>query len=334
MIIAIRILGDIMDKILSIENLKVEAKVKGGKIDLVDQLSMEIGQGQIVGLVGESGCGKSMTALSIVQLLPKNLTSQGHIYLGDQDLLALNKKEIRKIRGSQVSMIFQEPLRALNPLNKVGHQIEEVLKIHTDLSRSERKKEILDIFDRIGLKDLEEKYHSYPHQLSGGINQRIMIAIATILKAKLLIADEPTTALDVTIQSQILKLMKRLRDENQTSILLITHDLAVVAETCDWVYVMYAGQIVESSDVRSLFEKPKHPYTKALIKSIPRVERKVEKLYSIEGTVPNLADKIEGCRFYSRCSQREDRCSLENIELYQLGNSSCRCIKYKENSHD
>ena len=318
-----------MEKILDVKNLSVKILEKKRELILINDLNLSIHKKQIVGLAGESGSGKSMTALSIARLLPPYIKEEGQIFLGNTDLTKLKKKALNKIRAEDLSIIFQEPFRALNPLIKAGKQVEEVLKIHTDLSRQERKEKILNVFDEIGLTDGEDKYHAYPHQLSGGINQRIMIAIAAILKPKLLIADEPTTALDVTVQKQILNLMKKLRDKNDTSILLISHDLALASEVCDYIYIMYAGQIVESGKTQDIFTFPKHPYTKALLKAIPRVGKKVERLYTIDGTAPKLTEKIRGCDFYSRCNEKSDICMLEQIPLCSVdGSSSVRCVKY------
>ena len=318
-----------MEKILDVKNLSVKILEKKRELILINDLNLSIHKKQIVGLAGESGSGKSMTALSIARLLPPHIEEEGQIFLGNTDLTKLKKKSLNKIRAEDLSIIFQEPFRALNPLIRAGKQVEEVLKIHTNLSRQERKEKILSIFDEIGLTDGKDKYHAYPHQLSGGINQRIMIAIAAILKPKLLIADEPTTALDVTVQKQILNLMKKLRDKNDTSILLISHDLALASEICDYIYVMYAGQIVESGRVHDIFSLPKHPYTKALLKAIPRVGKKVERLYVIDGAAPRLSDKIKGCAFYPRCNEKSDICMLEQIPLCSLDDGSrVRCIKY------
>ena len=256
--------------------------------------------------------------------------------LGGYDLLALKKKELNRIRSKDISIIFQEPFRSLNPLMPVGAQVEEVLKIHTDLPHRQRKERVLQLFEDIGLTDPAQRYYAYPHQLSGGINQRIMIAIAAILKPQLLIADEPTTALDVTVQKQILTLMKRLRDKNGASILLITHDLALASEICDYIYVMYASQIVESGAIQSVFSAPLHPYTKALLQAIPRAEIKINRLASIEGTMPKPATKIESCLFYPRCSERTDACAAGTVPLHRSSGTRCvRCIRSRgERKHD
>lgn len=322
-----------MDKLVEVKKLNVGLKSRKEDLGLIRDLDLNIGRSQIVGLVGESGCGKSLTALSIIGLLSREVElKSGEIFLDGEDLLKKSKKEMRELRGRDISMIFQEPMRALNPLHKAGRQVEEVLYIHRKISRAEARRQVLDIFKEIGIKSPEKVYESYPHQLSGGINQRIMIAIATILEPKLLIADEPTTALDVTIQAQILALMKGLREDKGTAILLITHDLAVVSQTCDYVYVMYGGQLVEGADVRTLFRDPKHPYTKALIRSIPRVEKDLARLYSIPGRVPRLGERIQGCKFCDRCEEGFPLCRKEAPEIYELEDGhTCRCLKYKEN---
>ena len=325
-----------MDAVLQIIDLNVKLKKARNEFFLVQDLTMNIGKKQIVGLVGESGSGKTMAALATARLLPPSIKAEGSIMLGGYDLLALKKKELNRIRSKDISIIFQEPFRSLNPLMPVGAQVEEVLKIHTDLPHRQRKERVLQLFEDIGLTDPAQRYYAYPHQLSGGINQRIMIAIAAILKPQLLIADEPTTALDVTVQKQILTLMKRLRDKNGASILLITHDLALASEICDYIYVMYASQIVESGAIQSVFSAPLHPYTKALLQAIPRAEIKINRLASIEGTMPKPATKIESCLFYPRCSERIDACAAGPVPLHRSSGTRCvRCIRSRgERKHD
>ena len=325
-----------MDAVLQIIDLNVKLKKARNEFFLVQDLTMNIGKKQIVGLVGESGSGKTMAALATARLLPPSIKAEGSIMLDGYDLLALKKKELNRIRSKDISIIFQEPFRSLNPLMPVGAQVEEVLKIHTDLPHRQRKERVLQLFEDIGLTDPAQRYYAYPHQLSGGINQRIMIAIAAILKPQLLIADEPTTALDVTVQKQILTLMKRLRDKNGASILLITHDLALASEICDYIYVMYASQIVESGAIQSVFSAPLHPYTKALLQAIPRAEIKINRLASIEGTMPKPATKIESCLFYPRCSERTDACAAGPVPLHRSSGTRCvRCIRSRgERKHD
>ena len=296
------------EKGLRIENLSVTLKTRGGDLKPVDGISFDIPQGRIVGLVGESGCGKSMTAKSIMGLLPPGgKVSGGRILLDGEDISAYTPKQMRSINGDRISMVFQEPMTSLNPVVRVGKQIEENLLLHKDLPANERKEAVLDIMRKVGIPEVEKRYRAYPFELSGGLRQRVMIAMAMICNPELLIADEPTTALDVTIEAQILKLMEDLRKSFQASILLITHNLGVVARTCDTVNVMYMGQIVESCDKISLFERPLHPYTLGLLGSLPRIDSR-ERLTNIKGMVPSLDKVPEGCRFADRCPYAEDAC--------------------------
>lgn len=320
-----------MKAVLRINGLTIKTKRHKTDVLLVHNLSMSVGKGQITALAGESGSGKSMTAAAVAQLLPPQITAAGSIILDTTELTALSRKELNRIRAREMSIIFQEPVRALNPLIPVGKQVEEVLCIHTGLTRQERKAQVLGIFKETGISEPERVYHAYPHQLSGGMNQRIMIAVATILKPKLLIADEPTTALDVTVQKQIITLLKRLRERNGTSVLLITHDLALAAEVCDFIYVMYAGHIVESGSVQQVFTAPQHPYTKALLQTIPRAEVKADRLYPIEGSPPEPAAAVESCLFYPRCTERSEECRTAPVPLYTCGEDrAVRCIRCKE----
>lgn len=296
------------EKGLRIENLSVTLKTRGGDLKPVDGVSLDIPQGRIVGLVGESGCGKSMTAKSIMGLLPPGgKVSGGRILLDGEEISTYTPKQMRAINGDRISMVFQEPMTSLNPVVRVGKQIEESLILHKDLPSKERKEAVLDIMRKVGIPEVEKRYYSYPFELSGGLRQRVVIAMAMICNPELLIADEPTTALDVTIEAQILKLMENLRSSFQASILLITHNLGVVARTCDTVNVMYMGQIVESCDKVSLFEKPMHPYTMGLLRSLPRIDSR-ERLTNIKGMVPTLDKVPEGCRFANRCPYAEDAC--------------------------
>ena len=303
------------EKGLRIENLSVTLTTRGGDLKPVDGVSLDIPQGRIVGLVGESGCGKSMTAKSIMGLLPPGgKVSGGRILLDGEDISAYTPKQMRSINGDRISMVFQEPMTSLNPVVRVGKQIEESLILHKDLSPSERKEAVLDIMRKVGIPEVEKRYRAYPFELSGGLRQRVMIAMAMIGTPELLIADEPTTALDVTIEAQILKLMEDLRKSFQASILLITHNLGVVARTCDTVNVMYMGQIVESCDKISLFERPLHPYTLGLLGSLPRIDSR-ERLTNIKGMVPSLDKVPEGCRFADRCPYAEDACRKQEPAL-------------------
>ena len=299
-----------MDKsILEIKNLTVEFKTDNGLIKAVDDVSIDIGESEILGLVGESGCGKTTTALSILKLIPSppgNISGNGIFWKGE-NLLNIPAENMRKIRGKEISMIFQEPLSSFNPVEKIGKQVEEALLIHEIINKKEAKGKVLEMLNHVGLKNPERVFDSYPHELSGGMRQRAMIAIALICKPGLLIADEPTTALDVTIQAQILDLLKDLQKEINMSVLLITHNLGIIAQAADSVAVMYAGKVIEKSSVADLFENPLHPYTQSLLKSVPNPGRK-GKLYSIPGNIPSLSDLPPGCTFHPRCERVMDIC--------------------------
>ncbi|MBR2570903.1 MAG: ABC transporter ATP-binding protein [Clostridia bacterium] len=294
----------------------------------VNGVDLTIPRRKTVGLVGESGCGKSVTALSIMGLLADNgRVDAGKALFNGEDLLALSDREMRKIRGNRISMIFQEPMTSLNPVLTVGRQISEALRLHSDISSREAKQKCIEILDKVGIPEPEKRFVCYPHQLSGGLRQRVMIGMAMVLKPDLLIADEPTTALDVSIEAQILRLMRGLQEEEGTSILMITHNLGVVAEICDEVYVMYAGEVVERADVFTLFRECAHPYTRGLMASLPRMRAKGEKLYNIRGTVPNLRAMPAGCRFSPRCDFACEKCRREKPPLEDLGNGHlCRCF--------
>ena len=308
------------EKSLRVENLHVSIKTRDALLSPVEDVSFEIPGGSIVGVVGESGCGKSMTARAIMGLLPAGGSiTGGRVLLGDEEISAYTPRQMRSINGNRISMIFQEPMSSLNPVVKVGKQIEETLILHTKLSRAERRAKVIDMMRQVGVPEPERRFDAYPFELSGGLRQRVMIAMAMILTPELLIADEPTTALDVTIEAQIMRLMKQLRDTFGTSILMITHNLGVVAKVCDTVNVMYMGQIVESCDVFSLFEHPLHPYTLGLLGSVPRVETGRERLKNIPGTVPTLYDVPKGCRFAERCSRATARCKASMPPLAEAG---------------
>lgn len=318
------------EQLLKVEHLTIgDPKAKH---PIVEQMDLEVRKKQMVGVVGESGCGKSMTSLGIMQLLPSNIKIQsGKILFQGKELTEIKEQDMRKIRGKELSMIFQEPVRALHPLHKVGKQIEESLKIHTNMTKEERKAKTIQLMEAVGIPKADMRYHQYPHQLSGGLNQRVMIAMAIAVNPLLLIADEPTTALDVTIQAQILELLRSLRDQMGISIMLISHDLAVICENCDYVYVMYCGQIVEEAEARTFFEMPKHPYTKALIQASPDPEHKAETLASIPGTVPSIDAIPAGCRFAERCPFKTERCVRECPDLYrQADGAVVRCFLYEE----
>ena len=291
--------------VLEVRGLKTHFFTREGVVTAVDGVDFHVGRGEILGVVGESGCGKSVTSLSILGLVPDpGKIVAGEIIFQGQDLRDLSEPEMQKIRGDRISMVFQQPVSSLNPVYTVGYQLAEVYKIHTDLDRKERRSKSIEMLNKVGIPDPESRLSAYPHQLSGGMAQRVMIAMALAAGPELLIADEPTTALDVTIQAQILELMLGLRDEFDMAIILITHDLGVVAEIADRVAVMYAGQIVEVADTKTLFRSPQHPYTKGLIGSIPIAGSRKETLTTIPGRVPKLIHLGVGCRFASRCVAR------------------------------
>ncbi|MDF2678851.1 MAG: peptide transporter ATP-binding protein [Brevibacillus sp.] len=320
-----------MTAMLAIDNLRTSFLQSGNKLTVIEGVSLTVEPGETVGVVGESGCGKSVTSMSIMQLLGRNVEMSGSIRFQDKELLTLSDKEMQKIRGNEIAMIFQEPMTSLNPLHPIGKQISEPLRRHMGLSKQAAKERTIELLRQVGIPRADEIIADYPHQLSGGMRQRVMIAMAMACEPKLLIADEPTTALDVTIQAQILELMKKVRNERGTSIMLITHDLGVVAEMCHRVIVMYAGQIVEEADVKKLFDEPKHPYTRGLMKSMPSVNVNQERLDAIPGAVPLLSEMPAGCRFAPRCSEAMDICREKNPELMSVSDSQkCRCWLYRE----
>lgn len=309
-----------MPKLLEFKNYSMGFRDDNGEVyNLLDGVTFDIDEGKAVGVVGESGCGKSMTSLSIMGLLPKAAVIQGGdiVYKGES-LVKKSEKEKQEIRGKEISMIFQEPMTSLNPVLTVGFQISEVLKKHNpDMSSEEIKKAVIRQMDMVGIPDPERRVKQYPHQFSGGMRQRAMIAMATVCKPSLLIADEPTTALDVTIQAQVLDLMQRLKDKG--SLLLITHNLGIVAEVCDDIVVMYAGRVVEKGSMEEIFENSFHPYTKGLMRAIPTLNSGKEELYSIPGTVPTSMNFAQGCRFADRCTDCLERCSNEVPPVKQVG---------------
>lgn len=298
--------------ILSIEDLSVSFKTDSSWLKVVDKVSLEIPEKKTVALVGESGCGKSVTAKSILRLMDKrNSKIEGRIEFLDENLLDRSEEELRKIRGREISMIFQEPMTSLNPALRVGYQMDEVFKTHFNMDKEEAKKKSIEMIEKVEIRNPEKVYKSYPFELSGGMRQRIMIAMALSANPKLLIADEPTTALDVTIQAEVLKLMVNLKRDYNTSILFITHDLGVVAEIADYVVVMYAGKVIESGPVEDIFKNPKHPYTIGLMKSRPVIGTDQKTLYNIPGSVPSPKDFSDNCRFHSRCPKEMDICKWQ-----------------------
>ena len=317
--------------VLDIRNLKSHFFTAKGEVPAVDGVTIQVPPGKIIGIVGESGCGKSMTAMSVMGLLryPGRVV-EGSITLDGRDITHLSPRELAKVRGNQISMIFQEPMTSLNPVYPVGRQVREAILQHQKISKEEARKRVLEIFQAVGIPEPEKRYNSYPHQLSGGLRQRVMIGMAMVCRPKVMIADEPTTALDVTIEAQILQLMKKLCREQGTSIILITHNMGVVAEICDYVYVMYAGKVMEQAETFELFEHTEHPYTAGLLKSIPRLDEKVDRLYTIEGVVPNLLHLPAGCNFCTRCKEASERCFMEKPCLYQTRDGhGVRCFKYE-----
>lgn len=317
--------------ILKVENLQTTFFTDSGEIPAVNNVSFHINEGEVLGIVGESGSGKSVTSLSIMGLVPNppGKVTGGNIYLYEKNLLTVSERQMRQIRGNDIAMIFQEPMTSLNPLFTIGNQMLEAVLIHKNISKQEAKKRCIEMLQKVGLPRAEQIMNEYPHQLSGGMRQRVMIAMALICHPKVLIADEPTTALDVTTQAQILKLMKQLNDEFNTAIMLITHDLGVVAEVCERVVVMYAGQVVEEAPVDELFRNPQHPYTKGLIASVPDIRKKTDRLYSIKGNVPIPGSVKQGCQFASRCEEKFRRCTKEAPPIYETAkNKKVRCFLF------
>jgi peptide/nickel transport system ATP-binding protein len=325
-----------MSALLDVRALKTFFQVEGGEFPAVDGISFSIDPGRTLGIVGESGCGKSVTALSIMGLVPRppGRIAGGEILFDGVDLLRLSTAALRELRGDRISMIFQEPMTSLNPVLTVGEQIVEGILRHRTMSRDAAKDLAIEMLRMVHISSPEQRFGDYPHRLSGGMRQRVMVAMALACKPKLLIADEPTTALDVTIQAQILDLMRTLREETGTAIILITHDLGVVAELADDVVVMYAGRIVERATVAALFAEPQHPYTVGLLGSIPRLDIEQDRLAAIEGQVPNPLAPVTGCRFHPRCPFVIERCRHEDPPLFDLGNdheSACWRAPLHEN---
>ena len=318
------------EPVLSVQNLTTSFRTDRGVVTAVDDVSFELYPGESLGVVGESGCGKTVTSKSIMRLLPEEVTifgKQSHIEYEGKDLLTSSQSHMRYVRGNEIAMIFQEPMTALNPVFTVGWQLDEALKYHTKLGRADRRERAIEMMRLVEMPNPERRLNEYPHQLSGGMRQRVMIAIALCCEPKILIADEPTTALDVTIQAQILRLMADLQTKTGTSVLLVTHDLGVVAQTCDRVMVMYAGRVVESAPVNDIFQRPQHPYTKALLASIPQPGKRPEngRLPAIDGVVPSLFDLPKGCRFHDRCGFCEQQCIDEEPTLTTKDGRSFRC---------
>ena len=316
------------EPVLSIRNLKTYFYMDVGVARAVDDLSFDVGRGKTLALVGESGCGKSVTALSVLRLVPDppGRIVDGRIMFRGRDLVHASEKEMREIRGNAISMIFQEPMTSLNPVFRVGGQIGSILALHRGLDKSEARRQAIDLLEQVGIPAPERRVDDYPHQLSGGMRQRVMIAMALACDPEVLIADEPTTALDVTIQAQILDLLRKLQEERGMSIILITHDLGIVAEMAHDVAIMYAGKIVEHAPVKSLFALRKHPYSQGLFKSLPSFQTRGGRLQTIEGQVPAATDFPEACRFHPRCPHAMPVCSRDEPPLLEVGSHhTCAC---------
>lgn len=321
-------------ELVEFRNLKTQFRTSAGIVKAVDDVSFSIREGETLCVVGESGCGKSVTAMSLMRLIetPPGEIVGGEILFEGNDILKLSKKDMSRIRGNNIAMIFQEPMSSLNPVLTIGEQICEPLLLHLGMTHKEAKARAIELITMVGIPRAEEIFHSYPHELSGGMRQRIMIAIALSCNPKLLIADEPTTALDVTIQAQILDLMRDIKQKINTSIMLITHDLGVVAEMADFVVVMYAGKVIEEAPVLELFRDPQHPYTKGLLKAKPVINQEQERLYSIPGQVPNPVELGENCHFHDRCEFCMEICKTKQPPLREHGKDGHKsaCWLYEE----
>lgn len=318
------------DNLLSIKDLTIHYSVDDGVVRAVENMHLEVGKGETLGLVGETGAGKTTTALGIMQLVPNppGKIISGEIIFEGEDLLKKNHQELRKIRGNKISMIFQDPMTSLNPVMTVGDQIAEVIKLHQNIDARETNKKAEEMLETVGIP--KERSKDYPHQFSGGMRQRVVIAIALACNPTLLIADEPTTALDVTIQAQVLELMKKLKDDFKTSMIMITHDLGIVAEVCDKVAIMYAGKVVEYTDKYSLFKTPKHPYTLGLFNSIPNIEEDEEMLKPIKGLMPDPTNLPTGCAFHPRCPHATEACSRQVPKITEIAPGHyVNCLLYE-----
>lgn len=319
--------------LLEIKDLCVEFQTVEGTVHAVNHLNYTLHKGEKLGIVGESGSGKSVSSLGMLKLIPNppGRITKGEILYKGQDLVRASEKEMQKIRGNEISMIFQEPMTSLNPIIKCGRQIAESLTLHWGMKKKEAMEEAIHMMQAVGIADAEQRAHEYPHQMSGGMRQRVMIAMALACQPKILIADEPTTALDVTIQAQILDLIRKMNEKMETSVIFITHDLGVVSELCDTVIVMYTGHIVEQAPAAELFAEPKHPYTQGLLDAIPKITKERNPLKTIEGMVPNPTETIEGCSFSPRCPYAEERCRREAPPMKQVSDTrKVRCWRYEK----
>lgn len=319
------------ETILEIKDLCVQFQTAEGTVSALDHLNYQLRKGEKLGIVGESGSGKSVSSLGIMQLIPNppGKIIGGEILYKGQDLVRTSEKEMQKIRGNEISMIFQEPMTSLNPIIRCGKQIAESLRLHRGMNKKEAMEEAIRMMKAVGIANPEVRAYEYPHQMSGGMRQRVMIAMALACRPQILIADEPTTALDVTIQAQILDLIRELNESMDTSVLFITHDLGVVSELCDTVIVMYTGRIVEQAPVSELFQDPKHPYTEGLLHAIPRITKERAPLKTIEGMVPNPTEKIEGCTFWPRCPYASEQCRKQDPPTVRISAERLvRCWRY------
>lgn len=317
-----------MGELLELKNLHV--RFAGGSAEVISDLSLALGRRETLGIVGESGSGKSVTSLTIMGLLPGNTEVTGQIIFEGRDLLSLSEREMQDIRGNKIAMIFQEPMTSLNPIHPVGKQIAESVLLHSKASKKQAMARALELLELCGIPDPQQRMKEYPHQLSGGMRQRVMIAIALACDPELLIADEPTTALDVTIQAQILELMKAIKRDRDMGIIMITHDLGIVSDFCDKVVVVYTGEVAESAPVDLLFSDPLHPYTEGLIGALPKLGRPTDRLEAIEGMVPDAGEMPEGCHFHPRCKYAFDRCRAEHPPLFlRPDGRQVRCFRWE-----
>ena len=321
-----------MEPLLEVKNLKTSFKIGKKWVPAVEQVSFHVDPGETLGIVGESGCGKSVTSMSVMRLLPKATTKieADEILLNGKNIAAYSDKEMAQVRGKGIGMIFQDSMTSLNPVKTIGNQLDEAFIVHHSCDKNEAKNRSIEMLTKVGIPSPEKRYGEYPHRLSGGMRQRVMIAMALAQNPSLIIADEPTTALDVTIQAQIMELMKEMKEKTGVSIMLITHDMGVVAEMADKIMVMYAGMVIEYATAREIFKDPKHPYTKGLLASIPRKDKDIDRLYTIEGTVPSLTSMPKGCRFCDRCTRAMEKCRNEQPPMYQFGERSVRCFLYED----
>lgn len=317
--------------VLEVNNLTASFKIDKKWVHAVEQVGFRAEKGKVLGIVGESGCGKSVTSMSVLRLFSSKTfrLESGEILYKGKDIAHITDKDMAKIRGKEISMIFQDSMTSLNPVMTIGKQLSESFLLHGKCSRQQAKENALQLLKDVGMPSPEARMKEYPHQLSGGMRQRVMIAMALAQKPSLIIADEPTTALDVTIQAQILELLKKLKKNTGASIMLITHDMGVVADMADDIMVMYAGMVVERGPVREIFHNPKHPYTQGLLLAIPRKDQDIEKLYTIEGTVPTLTQMPQGCHFCTRCRYAQERCFKQKPEMYHAGDTDVCCFRYE-----